>query len=140
MVDGGFGPPLAGDASTGGNGAGVVRLELPVDARMVRVARLVASGMASTVGFDVDDVDDLRLAVGELCSVLFEIGNGSPLNLTFSAEHHRVDVRGETPARSSSSVDRRRFALSEQILSSACDGHSFGVDEGVAHFALYKHH
>lgn len=135
MVDGVPGPPIEGDV-----GARVVRLELPVDARVVRVARLVASGMASTIGFDVDDVDDLRLAVGELCSVLFEIGDGSPLNLTFSAGHHRVDVRGETPAKFSTTFDQRRFALSEQIVSAACDGHSWGIDDGVAHFTLHKKH
>jgi hypothetical protein len=117
---------------------GVVRLELPVDARVVRVARLVASGLAATVGFDVDQVDDLRLAVGELCGVMFEIGDGRPLNLTFSFDDQRVQVRGETPAHSDLVFNRRRFALSDQILDAACDGHSWGIDDGVAHFALYK--
>jgi serine/threonine-protein kinase RsbW len=137
-MHGGTGPPTEGVPSMVGAGAHVVRLELPVDARVVRVARLVASGLAATIGFDVDEVDDLRLAVGELCGVMFELGDGKPLSLTFSFNDERVDVRGETPAHSRIPFDRRRFALSEQILDAACDRHSWGIDDGVAHFTLYK--
>jgi serine/threonine-protein kinase RsbW len=139
-MNGGTRPPTDCVPSSVDANPGVIRLELPVDARVVRVARLVASGLAATVGFDIDEVDDLRLAVGELCSVLFEVGDGKPLNLTFSFDDQRVHVLGETPTQSPSTFDRRRFALSEQILEAACDGHSWGVDDGVARFALYKNH
>jgi hypothetical protein len=122
------------------DGPSVVRLEIPADTRVVRVARLVASGLATTVGFDVDAVDDLRLAVGELCGVLFEVGDGSPVKLTFSVEGQRVDVRGATTARGPAFHDHPEFALSEQILAAACDAHSWGIDDGIAHFALSKRH
>ena len=55
---------------------GVVRLELPVESQYIRVARLVASGLGATAGLDVDAVDDLRIAVDELCAALFEVGDG----------------------------------------------------------------
>jgi hypothetical protein len=118
---------------------GVVRLELPVDTRFIRVARLVASGLGSTVGLDVEGVDDLRIAVDELCSALFELGDGSPVALTFTLSNGGVHVEGHARAAPAARIDEERFALSKQILGAACDGFSLGVDGGVARFTLHKH-
>jgi len=113
----------------------VVRLELPIDTRYIRVARLVASGMGSTAGLDVDD---LRIAVDELCAALFELANGGPVSLTFALNDDGVDVEGHAPAAPSAHIDMERFALSQQILGVACDGFSLDVDGGVARFSLQK--
>jgi len=117
---------------------GVVRLELPVDTRYIRVARLVASGLGSTAGLDVEGVDDLRIAVDELCSALFELGDGSPVALTFTLTKGGVDVEGQAAAAPAARIDDERFALSEQILGVACDGFSLDVAGGVARFTLHK--
>ena len=37
---------------------GLIELVLPADTRLVRVARLVASGVATAAGFDVEEVED----------------------------------------------------------------------------------
>jgi len=116
----------------------VVRLELPVDTRYIRVARLVASGMGATAGLDVDAVDDLRIAVDELCSALFELAGGGPVALTFQLNEQAVDVEGRAPAAPAARIDKERFALSEQILGVACDRYSLDVDDGVARFSLHK--
>ena len=115
----------------------VIRLELPLDLRVIRIARLVAGGLGATVGFDIEDIDDLRIAVDEGCGALFEIGDGSPVNLTFAVEEQQVEVAGRTPSQTPH-FDSTRFRLSEQILSAACDGHSWGVERGVAYFTLQK--
>jgi anti-sigma regulatory factor (Ser/Thr protein kinase) len=120
-------------------GRSVILLELPVDVRVIRIARLVAGGLAATAGFDVDEIDDLRIAVDEGCGVLFEIGDGSPVNLTYAIDEQQVEIVGRAPAHTPR-FDPARFRLSEQILSAACDGHSWGVDHGVAYFRLHKSH
>jgi serine/threonine-protein kinase RsbW len=117
---------------------GLVRLELPVDTRYIRVARLVASGLGSTAGFDVDGVDDLRIAVDELCSALFELADGGPVSLTFALSVGGVEVEGQAVAAPTAAIDPERFALSEQILGVACDQYALSVDGGVAHFSLHK--
>jgi anti-sigma regulatory factor (Ser/Thr protein kinase) len=43
-----------------------VRLILPAGTRYLRVARLVASSLATMAGADLDGVEDLRIAVDEL--------------------------------------------------------------------------
>jgi Histidine kinase-like ATPase domain len=115
----------------------VVRLEIPADPRIVRVARLAASALAAGAGFDVDEIDDVRIALDELCAVLFELGDGGPVSLEFTTEDASLQVVGRTPA-TTHDVTPAAFALSEQILGAACDWHTWSIEDGVASVHLDK--
>jgi hypothetical protein len=115
-----------------------IRLSIPLDTRYVRIVRLVSRGVGTAMGFNVEDVDDLRIAVEELCAALFDISDGPALELSFEIHEDRVDVEGRTVTTPKATLDAERFALSEQILSVACDGYSLKVDSGIARFSLHK--
>jgi len=51
---------------------GPVDIRLPASSEHLRVLRLVSSSLAASLGLDVDQLDDLRIAVDELCSLLIE--------------------------------------------------------------------
>ena len=51
-----------------------VELHLPNRAEFMVVARLTASAVASRLQFDIETVDDLKLAVGEACNNAMEHG------------------------------------------------------------------
>lgn len=55
-----------------------VNLSLPSKPEYVSVARLTASYIASQMGFDVEAIEDIKLAVGEACNnaVLHSGSNG----------------------------------------------------------------
>lgn len=44
-----------------------VELRFPARGDLIVLARLVASAVSARVGFDIEELEDLRLAVGELC-------------------------------------------------------------------------
>ena len=115
----------------------VVRLQIPAQSRVVRAARLVASGLTSAAGFDVDDVDDMRIAVDELCAVLFELGTGDVVSITFTTCPGVIEVFGETKA-NGDGVEPSRFALAVQILNAACDEFSWTVLDGTAQVRIEK--
>jgi hypothetical protein len=116
---------------------GVVRLELPIESQYIRVARLVASGLGASAGLDVDAVDDLRIAVDELCAALFEVG-GEKVELTFAVGADNVEVTGRTATGSVAAFEPARLVLSRQILDVACDHYSLSLDGGVAQFTMRK--
>ena len=49
-----------------------IRLIVPAESRHVRLIRLTAAGVAADAGLDVDDVEDVRVAVTELFALLVD--------------------------------------------------------------------
>ena len=74
------------------NGQGelmTVELSIPVKADLVVLARLTAATVAGRAGFGVEDIEDLRLAVEELCLSLVRSDDDGRLHLTFE---HAADT------------------------------------------------
>lgn len=85
---------------TASGSAKVVDLILPLEPEMVRVIRLTVSGIASCLGFQLDEIEDIKVAVAEICNriiVKFKensqrcqikfIIESSELKIEFSFEH-----------------------------------------------------
>jgi serine/threonine-protein kinase RsbW len=117
---------------------GRIELVLPADSRLVRVARLVASGVATTAGFDVEEIEDLRIAVDELCTALVEGGDGGPLLLGFDLGDGEVSILGTTTASGVAAFEPERLALSRQILAVVVDDHELHTDHGQIVVRLHK--
>lgn len=115
-----------------------IELVLPADSRLVRVARLVASGVATTAGFDVEELEDLRIAVDELCAALVEGGDGSNLTLRFDLDDEGVEVNGSTWVDGAVELDPERYSLSRQILSVVVDEFTIRQAEDRLHVHLAK--
>jgi serine/threonine-protein kinase RsbW len=58
-------------------GEAVVELTIPGKPEYVHVARLAILGVASRMRFSYDEVEDIRLAVGEACTTAIERANGA---------------------------------------------------------------
>ena len=89
--------------STGDRGSGdvdVIRLALPALFSYSRVARLAVTGLASRNGFSYDDVEDLRIAIGEVFGLL-SVPEGDDLRLELAcrlAPDHLEVVTSRRPA------------------------------------------
>lgn len=117
---------------------GPIELSLPADTRLLRLVRLVASGLASTAGFDVDELDDLRIAVDEAVASLLEGGDGSRLSLRFEVGKSDVGMAGEVPAAPGRPLDPDRVELSTQILAAVCDEHELAMSDGTVRVRIAK--
>jgi serine/threonine-protein kinase RsbW len=118
--------------------AGRIELSLPADSRYMRLARLMASGVATTVGLPLEEVEDFRIAVDELCATLIEMGDGGPVRLTFELAADAVLVRATTQVGDGAEIDDERLTLSRQILDVVTDGHDLDRDDRVVRFTARK--
>ena len=113
---------------------GDVRLVVPASPEYLRLVRLTAAGLASRLGFTFDEVEDLRIAVDELCFQLLggagnSHGDGGPSGADSITITGRTGLTGPVPAPSD---------LSEQILDALVDEHEVSGGDGVVMFRLKK--
>ena len=54
-----------------------IEILLPLKAEYVSVARLAVSGVASRMGFDIDTIEDIKVATAEVCNKLVNRGSTS---------------------------------------------------------------
>jgi hypothetical protein len=72
-----------------------VRLAVPAAPHFVRLARLAAADVATRAGFSLDEIDDLRMAVDELCFALTGLeGRAGELELSFGLVGPEVVIEG----------------------------------------------
>jgi serine/threonine-protein kinase RsbW len=109
----------------------VIELTIPVRADLVVLARLTAATVASRADFDVEEIEDLRLAVDELCVLLVQGGGDGRLDLQFSRDDDRIEVSctyhaDSTDPGGTGSPD----GLSARILDALVDEHGQDVQDG----------
>lgn len=115
-----------------------VVLTLPAAPEFVRLARLTCAGLATRIGMGYDEVEDLRIAVGEACSLLIGAGaRTGTLTLTFGLDADAVGVTivGRFDG---DGLDGADSSLSDQILDAVVDDHE--VDLAHDRIRISKRH
>jgi serine/threonine-protein kinase RsbW len=111
-----------------------VELIIPVQSDLILLARLTAATVASRAGFDVEEVDDLRLAVDELCVLVADEGGTGRLQLTFTTADETVEVvcafQGEESQNGGGPDQHGERELSVRILDALVDEHGEEFDNG----------
>jgi len=105
----------------------VVRLSLPALPDYVRIVRLAASGIATNLGFDVDELDDLRVAVGELVNLTLEVCKPETLEVLFTVDGNQLRIQGTAPAADGRVIELD--SLTRQILDAFLDGYTIEIVE-----------
>ena len=120
----------------------VVELSIPVTADLVVLARLTASTVASRAKFDVEEIEDLRLAVDELCISMVHDRTDGRLALRFARDDDEVEVSCSylppSGVGSTGPMTPTADGLSERILDALVDEHGHGDVDGHARAWLRK--
>ena len=111
-----------------------IRLSLPALFPYGRVARLAVTGLASRNGYSYDDVEDLRIAIGEVFGLLVpEERPDARLQLTCVLLPESLDI---TAALAPSTPIERITDLSRQILAAVVD--DAAIDEADGRIRIVK--
>ena len=106
-----------------------VELRLPADGAYVSVLRTLTAGLAARLDFTIDDIEDLRIAVGEACAmVLPEADPGSDLTGRFALAPGRLVISVAVTASQPSPPDHDSFAW--QVLTTLASSATVSTAEG----------
>ena len=92
-----------------------VELRLPAESAYVAVLRMTTAGLAARLDFTLDDIEDLRMAVGEACALVLENADpGGDLHANFDLSDGSIRV--SVSADSSSEADPDQDSFGWQVL------------------------
>lgn len=115
---------------------GEIFLVVPPDARNLRALRLVAADAAGRAGLDASEVDDLRIAVDELCQAMMDTTEHR-LVVRILVHGPRVIVRGAARRRAFDPCPRLS-TISELIVDAVTDQYSLEHSESEMSFMVTK--
>lgn len=122
-------------------GTGEVRLEVPAAPEFLRISRIMAAGVASRVGFTLDEVEDLRIAIDEVCfSLVGAHGRTGTISLRYVLEDHQLSVEGTGRFSDGLGNEPVVSALSNQILAAVVDECELSAGAQGPQFRLVKRH
>lgn len=117
-----------------------ITLIAPAERGSVRLARILAGGVAADAGLSIDDTEDLRIAVSEMVALLVD-GLGateSTIDVRFHRTAGEVVVEGQRPAVADHPDKAGVDDLVLEILRVVVDDHSFDVGAHGRRFRLVK--
>jgi serine/threonine-protein kinase RsbW len=117
-----------------------VRLTMPATPQLLRVARLTAAALASRLGFSFDEIEDVKIAVDELCFALVgSRGREGSLTITYRLSDEQLEISGQGEfAMDGSEQAPAPSELSAQILAAVVDEHELTRDGDAMRFRLVK--
>jgi serine/threonine-protein kinase RsbW len=111
-----------------------VTVTFPAVPQYLRLARIATADAASRAGLDYEEIDDVRIAVSELCMVV-SVDPESTVTLAFVVDAQSLTVEGEARTGSRSVSPNE---LSRAIVAAVVDDHSLVTDDGVTRFRVSK--
>ena len=108
-----------------------ITMTIPAVRSYLRLPRVAIAGIATRSGFGFDEVEDLRLAIGEVCQILLDgVDGDGELVITFDVGERgsmTVDVTAPTPPlgkRAENDISERLIAASVGTVERSEDGRS----------------
>jgi serine/threonine-protein kinase RsbW len=118
---------------------GQVDMAFPVENDLLVLARLAVSTVAARAGFDVEEIEDLRLAVDELCLLVVAGRRLGRLLLSMAAGPDRIDVWCHYEGNDEpESLANEELDLSGRILEALVDEHGPHSRHGLSGQHLCK--
>jgi serine/threonine-protein kinase RsbW len=112
-----------------GNPPADIELRLPADSAYVSVLRTTSAGLAARLDFTLDDIEDLRIAVGEACALVLPTAeSGTDMTCRFYMSPGRLTVAVSVESTTATPPDHNGFAW--QVLTTLAGHASAAVAEG----------
>jgi serine/threonine-protein kinase RsbW len=114
-----------------------IKVVIPAQPRFLRIARLTVAGLAGEVGFGLRDIEDLRVAIDEMCAVVIEDADpGLELALVYRVDGTRIEIEGSCGQKG---APPDIHPVARELLAMTADEFQLDGDDGGRTFRLVKH-
>lgn len=69
-----------------------IKMEISADPNFVSIIRLTTSGLANKIGFPIDDIEDIKVAVSEACTNAIKHSNDEKVTITFNVLENGLEI------------------------------------------------
>ncbi|MEG0181666.1 MAG: ATP-binding protein [Terrisporobacter sp.] len=69
-----------------------IKMEISSNPEFVSIIRLTTSGIANKIGFSVDDIEDLKVAISEACTNAIKHSLDDVFTITFNILEHGLTI------------------------------------------------
>jgi len=115
-----------------------VRLEVPALPEFLRITRIMVAGVASRIGFTLDEVEDLRIAIDELCFALVGKGHTGTISIRYLMLDDGLAVEGQSHFGDDGVSTPTLSPMSHQILGAMVDDVELGSSPEGPTFRMVK--
>ncbi|WP_427340708.1 ATP-binding protein [Caloranaerobacter sp. DY30410] len=74
------------------NKGDIINLTIPARAEYVSVVRLTSSAIASRIGFDIEEIEDIKVAIAEACTMIIKNGENQNIDIKFEIMEDRLII------------------------------------------------
>lgn len=116
-----------------------ISIKIPASPQYLQVVRLVAAGLASRIGFTLEDIDDLKIGVDELSAYLTGAqGREGTLEVRFAIGEGKIEITGTARLAPGDKVRTDLTEFSQMILATVADSATLAQRDGAPVFELVK--
>lgn len=107
-----------------------ISVKIPNKTDYISLVRLISSAIGSRIGYNVDEIDDLKVAMGEACILSFVPDEADEVEISFEVLKDKLEIsisghKGFEPV-----VETREAKLSKMIIESLMD-EAYYLDEQI---------
>lgn len=71
----------------------VINLSIPRKPDYISLVRLTTSGIAHSMGLNIEDIEDIKVSIGEACINALSLNNMEKIDLVFEVEEDRFCIK-----------------------------------------------
>ena len=69
-----------------------IKMEISANPDFVSIIRLTTSGIANKIGFSIDDIEDMKVAVSEACTNAIKYSDDKSVSITYTILENGLDI------------------------------------------------
>lgn len=118
-----------------------IKLTLPVNAAYVSAARLTASSIANRLNFDIEEIEDIKVAVSEACAYIIKRPclrqkNDFKIEFDFSKDNIKILLSVEYDEKEDFDNDEMSLCVIKALM----DSFNITYDGGLLNMTIEKKH